>query len=204
MTRIIARLYDRLLEPVERAGLRERRRALLADLEGHVLEIGAGTGLGLRHYEQAERVVQLEPDAHMRQQLHKKLADSKVPVEVAEGKAEELSFEDESFDAVVSTLTLCSVDDPARALAEIERVLKPDGRLVLIEHVRGAGFRALFQDALAPLHRRLAGGCRPNRRTAEAVRAAGFDFTEDNFTLEGNPNPLTRPAIQGTATKSPD
>jgi ubiquinone/menaquinone biosynthesis C-methylase UbiE len=196
-----ARQYDRFLEPVERAGLRERRRRLLTELEGEVLEIGAGTGLGLRHYERAARVVAVEPDRYMREQLGTKLADARVPVEVVDGKAEALPFPDASFDAVVSMLVLCSVEDPATALAEVRRVLRPGGRLVLIEHVRGDGLLGRAQDLLAPLHRLVAGGCRPNRRTADAVRRAGFELNEEPFTLAGDPDVLTRPAFEGVATR---
>ena len=199
LRRFGARLYDRLLEPVERAGLRERRRRLLADLEGGVLELGAGTGLNLRHYARARRVVALEPDPFMREQLREKLAGTRVAVELVDGRAESLPFPDASFDAVVSTLVLCSVDNPAAALAEVRRVLKPDGRLVLIEHVRGERLLSRFQDVLAPVHRAVTGGCTPNRRTADAVRAAGFDLEEERFTLAGDPDPLTRPAFQGVA-----
>ena len=201
LSRLVAPRYDRLMERVERAGLRERRRRLLGALAGDVLEIGAGTGLGLPHYECAARVVQLEPDRHLRRQLERKRTLARVPVEIVAGRAEALPFPDESFDAVVSTLVLCSVRDPGRALAEIRRVLRPQGRLVLIEHVRGDGALARWQDLLAPLHRLLAGGCSPNRRTADAVRAAGFELDARPFVIAGNPIPLTRPAFEGVATK---
>ena len=201
LSRLFAPRYDRLMERVERAGLRERRRRLLGGLEGDVLEIGAGTGLGVPHYERAARVVQLEPDRHLRRELERKRAAARVPLEVVAGKAEALPFPDDSFDAVVSTLVLCSVSDPGRALAEVRRVLRPAGRLVLIEHVRADGVLGAAQDVFAPLHRVIAGGCSPNRRTAEAVRAAGFELAETAFTLAGNPDPLTRPAFEGVATK---
>ena len=201
LSRLIAPHYDRLMERVERAGLRERRSRLLRALEGDVLEIGAGTGLGLPHYERAARVVQLEPDRHLRRQLERKRALARVPVEIVPGEAEALPFPDESFDAVVSTLVLCSVRDPGRALAEIRRVLRPEGRLVLIEHVRGESALGGWQDLLAPLHRLLAGGCSPNRRTAETVQAAGFELDARPFAIAGNPDPLTRSAFEGVATK---
>ena len=200
LRRLAARGYDRLLEPVERAGLRERRRGLVADLEGDVLELGAGTGLNLSHYGRARRVVALEPDPFMREQLMEKLAGTRVPVEVVDARAEALPFPDESFDAVVSTLVLCSVEEPSAVLAEARRVLKPGGRLLLIEHVRGERVLGRIQDLLAPVHRLVAGGCTPNRRTAEAVRSAGFELEEEPFTLAGDPDPLTRPAFQGVAT----
>ena len=201
MLRFLAARYDRLMEPVERAGLRERRRRLLGELGGEVLEVGAGTGLNVPAYGRASRVVALEPDPAMRRELEKKLPHARVPVEISAGNAEALPFPDDSFDAVISTLVLCSVADQRQALAEIGRVLRPGGRLVLIEHVRGDGLLGAAQDALAPLHRLIAGGCSPNRRTAAAVRDAGFELDEERFPLAGNPNVLTRPAFAAVATR---
>ena len=200
--RLAARLYDPLIERVERAGLRERRRRLVAALEGDVLEVGAGTGQNVLHYARASGVVALEPDPHMRARLEAKVARSSVPVTVVDGRAEALPFPDASFDSVVSTLVFCSVGDVGRALAEIRRVLRPQGKLVLIEHVRGDGLLGRAQDSLAPVHRLVFGGCTPNRRTADAVRAAGFDLTDERFRLAGNPDVLTRPAFEGVATRS--
>ncbi len=177
--------YDFLSRGAERGELGARRHALLADVEGDVLEIGAGTGANLRHYAAATRVVALEPDPSMAKRLPAKLAEATVPVEVVAARAEELPFPDASFDAVVSTFVLCSVDEPARALAEIRRVLKPDGRLVLLEHVRGTGRTARWQDRFAGIHRKLAGNCHLNRDTRAAIAAAGFDTT--NVEATGSP-----------------
>lgn len=202
--RLSARWYDRLLEPLERAGLRERRRRLLSGLDGEVLEIGAGTGLALEHYAGAARVVQLEPDPYRRAELERKRSQARVPVEVVDARAEALPFPDGSFDAVVSMLVLCSVADPPCVLSEVRRVLRPGGRLVLLEHVRAGGALGRAQDLLAPLHRVVAGGCSPNRRTEETVRAAGFALHEvERFTLAANPDPLTRPAFQAIAIRVP-
>jgi len=106
------------------------------------------------------------------------------------------------FDAVVSSFVLCSVAAQAPVLAEMRRVLKPRGRLVLLEHVRGEGNVARWQDRLAPLHRRLAGNCHLNRDTGAAVAAAGFDVAAVRPTHLPGTHKLVRPGIQGTAIKT--
>ena len=204
LRRLVARHYDRVPEPIERAGLRDCRPRLLAELEGDVLEMGGSTGLALPHYGRATRVVLVEPDRYLRAELERKLPLARVPVEVVDARAEALPFADGSFDWVVSMLVLCSVSDPRLALAELRRVLRPDGRLVLLEHVRGEGTLGRAQDVLAPLHRLVAGGCSPNRRTEETVEAAGFELHEvERFALPSNPDVLTRPAFQALATRRP-
>ena len=198
--RIFAALYDRGARRVEEAGLRARRGELLAGLSGDVLEIGAGTGLNLEHYPAGVRLVLLEPDPHMRRRLAARLAGLPFSAEVVPASAEALPFPDSSFDAVVSTLVLCSVADLGRALAEVRRVLRPGGRLALIEHVRGEGALATLQDAIAPPSR-LVSSCSPNRRTVEAVRDAGFELTAERFTLERAPF-WVRPAFAGVAVRN--
>ena len=138
--RIFAALYDRLLSGTERAGLQDMRAELLAGARGRTLELGAGTGLNLAHYTDAvTELVLTEPDPHMARRLRSRLEDERPApgrVEVIEAPAERLPFEDQSFDTVVSTLVLCSVESPGGAAAEITRVLKPEGRLLYLEHVR--------------------------------------------------------------------
>jgi ubiquinone/menaquinone biosynthesis C-methylase UbiE len=198
---LIGWIYDLLAERSERQGMAARRQALLADLEGDVIEIGAGTGLNLARYERASRVVAVEPEASMARQLRGRLHEARVPVEVATGRAEALPFPDESFDAAVVTFVLCSVEDPARALAEIWRVLRPGAPLVLLEHVRGGGSLARWQDRLTPLHRKLAGNCHLNRDTRTSLDAAGFDVDAVEPTLLPASHRLVSPGIQGRAIK---
>lgn len=199
---MIGWLYDLLSQRAERRGLGERRRRLLAELEGDVVEIGAGTGASLPHYERARRVVAVEPDASMAKRLPEKATEARVPVEIRTGTAETLPFPDASFDAAVSTFVLCSVDDQAAALAEVRRVLKPGGKLVLLEHVRGEGRVARWQGRLTPLHRKIAGNCHLNRDTLGAVAAAGFETAGVEHTHLPGTHALVRPGIQGVATKT--
>jgi ubiquinone/menaquinone biosynthesis C-methylase UbiE len=201
--RIFAALYDRQLRPLERGWLGQRRAALLADLAGQVLEVGAGTGSNLAHYQHASKVVACEPDPAMRKRLAARLPAARVPVELCDAAAEALPFADQRFDVVVSVMVLCTVADPAAALAEAYRVLRPGGRLVFVEHVRGQGRLARWQDRLTPLQVRFAGGCHPNRDSQAAIAAAGFTIGPlERF--EPTPNSaITRPFIQGAATRPP-
>jgi len=195
------RIYDALNGGLDRAGFVERREQLVATLEGDVLEIGAGTGLNIPHYRQARRVVALEPDLAYTRRLRERAAESSVPVEIVEGAAEALPFPDSSFDHVVATLALCSVSDLGLSLAEILRVLRPGGSLEFLEHVRGEGGVARWQDRLTPIQRRVADGCRLNRDTAKEIEAAGLRVERiERFRLPAG-HPLVRPAIQGSALK---
>ena len=199
---MIGWLYDLMARRAEAGGLGDLRSRLLGELEGDVLEIGAGTGASLPHYERASRVVALEPDPSMAKRLPERVAAARVPVEVVAGSAEAIPYADESFDVVVSTFMLCSVADPAAVLAETRRVLKPDGKLVLLEHVRGEGRTARWQERLTPLHRRVAGNCHLNRDTRATVAAARFDATRvESIALPGT-HALVRSGIQGVAIKT--
>lgn len=175
---LFAAVYDHVTGPLEREVLGARRAGLLGDLAGEVLEVGAGTGANLPHYRSSTRLVASEPDPAMRRRMAAKLSQARVPVELADAAAEALPFDDASFDAVVFTCALCTVADLDRALAEARRVLRPDGRLVVLEHVRGKGRLADWQDRISPLWSRLMAGCHPNRDTAAAIQWAGFIFEQ--------------------------
>lgn len=208
MGRLFAAVYERLISASEEAGVREWRRALLADLAGDVLELGAGTGLNLAHYPPAvRRLVLTEPDRHMRAKLTARLeAEPPAPaaVEVVDAGAEGLPFDDASFDAVVSTLVLCSVPDQAAALAEIRRVLRPGGRLVYLEHVAAdhKPGRLKWQRRIEPLWRRIAGGCHLTRRTLRSIEAAGFDVAGHRRESMRKASPLVRTTERGAAVRS--
>jgi len=199
--RLFAALYDRMNNVAERGWLGERRESLLARSRGEVLEIGGGTGANVPHYRGVEHVVLTEPDPFMRVQILPKLARARVPVEVLNADAQELPFPDERFDTVVSTLVLCTVPDQSAVLAEIRRVLRPDGRLLFLEHVRGEGCAARWQDRIEPLWRRLVAGCHPSRDTVATIEAVGLQIEGiERFKL---PVPLSglTPHVQGVATR---
>ncbi len=177
----------------------EQRSALLAGAAGSVLEIGGGTGANLPHYRNVEDVTIAEPDPYMRQRLRRKLGEERFPVEVTEAGAEALPFGDDSFDGVVSTLVLCTVPDQGRALAEIIRVLKPGGRLLFVEHVRGEGTNARVQDVILPVWRRVFAGCHPNRDTVGRMRDAGFEIRSLHHFEPPGPYGGLMPHVRGEA-----
>ena len=198
--RLFAALYDRLGRTAERGWLGERRAALLSGARGEVLEIGGGTGANLPHYRGVERVTISEPDPFMRAKLWPKLENASVAIEVSDAGAEALPFPDRRFDTVVSTLVLCTVSEQEASLLEVRRVLRPGGRLLFIEHVRGEGSVARWQDRVEPLWRRLTAGCRPNRDTVASIEAAGLCI--EALERFEPPLPLSgfTPHVQGAAT----
>lgn len=158
--------------------LQQLRAETLRPARGRVLEIGFGTGLNLPHYPAGvEAIVAVEPNPGMQERARPRIAASPVPVEAIRGGAEAIPLADGSIDTAVSVLTLCTVADPLRALAELRRLLRPGGRLLLLEHglAPDAGV-ARWQHRLNRLERVLACGCNLDRAVADLVRASGFRF----------------------------
>ncbi len=197
---VFARLYDLSLAQAERAGMRERRRALIATASGRTLELGAGTGLNVEHYTNAVTELTLaEPEPAMRRLLARRVAARGLG-SVIDARAESLPFTDGSLDTVLCTLVLCTVEDPAAALAEVARVLAPGGRFLFIEHVRAeSAWLGGLQDRLHGPWRRLVVGCRCNRRTARIMHEAGFEVDVREARWRRVP-PIVAPLILGSAT----
>jgi len=201
--RVVANLYDRFMSEVEEAGLSKWRSELLAGLAGEVLEVGAGTGRNIELYPPDVRgLVLTEPDRHMRALLERAVG-GRDGVTIANAPAEHLPFADERFDAAVSTLVLCSVRDPAAALSELYRVLRPGGKLVFIEHVaaRDRPRRLLWQRRLEPFWRRLAGNCHLTRDTEQEIVSGGFEIVEIERQSMRKALAIIRPTVRGIARR---
>jgi ubiquinone/menaquinone biosynthesis C-methylase UbiE len=186
----------------EIAGMRRRRRTLVADAHGLVVEIGAGTGLNIAHYSDAvDELVLTEPEPGMRRKLARRLERHGRTARISDAPAQRLPFADASVDTVVATLVLCTVEDPESALREIARILRPHGQLLFIEHVRASSrFLAACQDKLLRPWRGFAGGCVCNRPTVELMRACGFTVEADDAVWRGMPA-IVHPLAVGRATR---
>lgn len=202
--RVFAAGYDRAMAGAEKATLRGHREALLGRVKGDVLEIGGGTGANLPYYGAGvDKLVITEPEEPMARRLERKLADHSRPAQVLLAPAENLPLDDATFDVVVSTLVLCTVDDPSLALAEIHRVLRPGGQLVFLEHVRSDEPRlARWQDRLHGPWVQLGYGCHCNRRTLDNIESAGFSIDELEHDRMRKAVPIIRPLIAGLARAS--
>jgi ubiquinone/menaquinone biosynthesis C-methylase UbiE len=201
--RAFAALYDRGLKATEENGLRDMRREVLAGASGRTIDLGAGTGVNLDLFPQAvSELVMAEPDPHMLKQLRAKAA-GRGGVEISGASAQELPFADDSFDTAVFTLVLCTVPDPAAALRETARVLKPGGKLLFIEHVRAdeAGL-ARWQDRLEKPWRFLADGCHCNRDTVALIEASPLKLERAEQGQLPKAPPIVRPLIRGSALAS--
>jgi ubiquinone/menaquinone biosynthesis C-methylase UbiE len=200
--RMFSTLYDRAFEASEEAGLREMRAELLKGARGRVLELGAGTGLNLELYphEGLDSLTVTEPDPHMFKQLRERAAKVCAGADLVQAGAEDLPFEDDSFDTAIVTLVLCTVPDQPAALREISRVLNPGGQLLFLEHVRSDHpDLAKWQDRLEKPWRFLGDGCHCNRDTEAGLKAAGFELSGiEHPTLPKAP-PIVRPMVRGSA-----
>lgn len=168
--------YDLVMMPADLLGLRRHRRAVVSQATGLTLEIGAGTGLNLRHHQGPESLVALDSSLEMLGILRERSGRRRANTRAVAGLGERLPFADGTFDSTVITLSLCTIADPSAALREVRRVLKPTGRLHFMEHVahRRRAVQRL-QLRLTPWWRRVAGGCHLNRKTSTAIEGADFE-----------------------------
>jgi ubiquinone/menaquinone biosynthesis C-methylase UbiE len=194
-----AALYDAVLWRGERRGMKDRRASILADARGRTLEIGAGTGLNLPYYpEHLDELVLTEPVKAMAVRLEKR-AQGRANTRVVSAGAESLPFDDDSFDTVISTMVFCTVDNPEQAAAEVSRVLKPDGQLLFIEHVRSSeeGL-ARWQDRLAKPWHAWADGCNCNRPLVDMISGSVRVESIEVASWTGMPS-IVKPLVIGRA-----
>ena len=181
--------------------IEERKRQLLQPLRGRILEIGPGTGANLAYFSPGITWIGIEPNPAMHPYLRAEARRIGLTVEIREGKAERLPVPDESVDAVVCTLVLCSVDNPAQTLKEVLRVLKPGGHFAFLEHVAAPPYTPLRwrQDFIHPVWQKLGDGCHPNRETWTFIEQAGFQTVQlEHFKVD---LPIVGTQIAGIAAK---
>ena len=191
---LFARLWS-VMSRHEPAEIRRHRDELLAGLSGRVLELGAGAGSNFAHYPATvDEVVAVEPEPYLRERARAAAVRADVRIDVVDGIADRLPAGDASFDFAVACLVLCTVPDQARALAELQRVLRPGGELRYYEHVRSdRPLVALSQRAVdRTFWPRAFGGCHTARDTTAAIEAAGFEL-EDQRRMWVNPVPVAFP-----------
>ena len=187
---------------VERNGQADFRRSQLAAARGRVLEIGAGSGLSVPHYpETVNELVLLEPNPAFHRRLAEAADALPVRTSIVDADAHRLPFPDSSFDTVTASLVFCSIDDPERVLAEVNRVLRPGGRFLFHEHVRGGGVRGVVQDVLTPLQRRLADGCHANRDFEALLAASPLDVVTVAHERMPTAIPTIVPLVIGAAER---
>ncbi|WP_028549694.1 class I SAM-dependent methyltransferase [Paenibacillus sp. UNC451MF] len=186
MNSLFNKYYDRLMRPLESRAFHSIRKELIEQVDGTVLEVGSGTGVNFKYYQHADKVFAVEPDEMMLGQSLVHVDRLTVPIEVVRAGAEQLPFQDDSFDCVVCTLVFCTIPDPVTAWYEIKRVCKPGGRIFVFEHVRlNNPLWGTLQDWLTPWWKRCCGGCHLNRNTLDDIQRAGFNVTNIDRRYKG-------------------
>lgn len=181
---LFTKIYDRAMLPLEKRYIKRIRKTILRYAHGTVLEIGVGTGANFPFYPKGVNVIGIEPNEEMLRQARAKLDSTKAPVELLLGQAESLPFADESFDTVLATLVLCSVHNLDKSLKELNRVLKPNGTIIVFEHIRLDDPRwvGFFQDVFTPSWAYICDGCHLNRDTIkEAQKYFEFENISEHF-----------------------
>jgi ubiquinone/menaquinone biosynthesis C-methylase UbiE len=188
---VLPRLIDLAMRNKDTTRLRAES---VPHARGRVLEIGLGSGLNLRFYPaEVERVYGVDPSAELQRMAAKRAGSAPVQVAFIRQSAEDpLPLDNSSIDTVVMTWTLCSIPNPAAALQQMKRALKPNGELIFVEHGRSADDNVTaWQDRLTPVWKRIGGGCHLNRKIDALIEDAGFRISNlKTFYLPG-PRPMT-------------
>jgi ubiquinone/menaquinone biosynthesis C-methylase UbiE len=188
--RILPHLINGAMRKPELQPYRER---VIAHAKGRVLEVGVGSGLNLPIYgAQVSEIVGLEPAPRLVGMAEHLAGHAKAPVEFITGSAESLPLESASVDTVVTTWTLCSIQDAIRALKEMRRVLRPDGELLFVEHgLSPESTVQKWQHRLTPLWKKIGGGCHLNRPIRALIEQGGFAITSLDTGYMKGPKPMT-------------
>ncbi len=187
-----------------RSAFSQLREALLRSASGEVLEIGFGTGLNLSHYPTTiTRLSIVDPAILLPAKVSRRMATAPYPIQTVHVTAELLPFPDRQFETVISTWTLCTIPDPVLALQEARRVLKPEGRLLFLEHGRSDDQKiAVWQDRLNPIQNVIGCGCNLNRKIDQLVTQSGLILTHlDRFSMKDVPR-LGGEMYRGTAVRA--
>lgn len=203
MSWFMATLYDPFMARTEQACLGAWRAELLSSARGRVLEIGAGTGANIAHYPEDVELTLVEPDPHMRSRLEAALAEANREARIVEGTLSDVEDREQAYDTIVSTLVLCSVEDVDSVVGQIFKALKPDGRLLFLEHVGAAQdtSRRRWQERIEPVWKHLAEGCHLCRDTEAALERAGFEIVAITRESLRKALPFLRPSIRGEAIR---
>lgn len=178
--------YDFFMKPLEKNRFRRIRQGLIQKAYGNVLEIGSGTGVNFRFYEDVEQVTATEPSKFMIQKSEERIKQSAVPIRLVQASAEDLPFDENTFDTVVATLVFCTIPNVEKAMAEIKRVCKPDGKILLFEHVRMENpFLSALQDILTPVWKKICDGCYLNRETISVIKSKDVSIIHINEYYNG-------------------
>lgn len=167
------------MKPLENKKFKKIRKELLSKATGSVLELGSGTGINFPLYEAAATVTAIEPSKDMIDRSSVKRKQAVVPIEVIQASAEELPFAADTFDTVVATLVFCTIPNPDKAILEMKRVCKQDGKILLFEHVQMQNrFLASLQDWLTPAWKKICDGCCLNRNTLDLMRSKDISISK--------------------------
>ncbi|ANU16377.1 methyltransferase type 11 [Planococcus maritimus] len=177
MAGFLPHIYDTAMKPLEKTRFEKIRKNLVQQAQGHVLEIGFGTGANFRYYQGADRVDAIEPNPDMSKQAYKRIRKSKTPIHTYEAVAEKLPFADNCFDTVVATLVFCTIPDPVKALEEIYRVSKPGAKILMFEHVKmDQPLMGKTQQSLTPVWKKICDGCHLDRDTLDLVNRSPLEI----------------------------
>ena len=180
MSSLFPSLYDFFMQPLEKRKFSSIRRQLLNKATGQVLELGSGTGINFPLYPLGvQSVTAIEPNPHMTSRAIKNKSHAAVTIEIMQAGAENLPFEDHTFDTIVATLVFCTIPDAEKAVLEMKRLCKPNGTILMFEHVKMRNpILSKFQDWLTPAWKKVCDGCCLNRETVKLVKQNGLKIIE--------------------------